>query len=153
MDEFNSLSTAKAVSAFKRLLRKAPQGKNPGDIQQVWQLFRQFCLMEIDCSGAAALFEVGHDKYSPHPQPPFYVSMTRYWYKPGVVSDTAYLASCQFYFVSDPTVANLQFTIEHGCMEPAEANEFIALVEGHTALWIWLAAQNSIRFETYVGPR
>jgi len=93
------LSSSNAVKRFDALCKKLIDVSAPDAMLQGWNVFKQFCDVPVERNLEGAQFEFKQAKFElPHGR--FYFGFRRYWYKPGRVSDTAYLATidCRFAF-------------------------------------------------------
>ncbi len=81
-----ALTTRKALVKFNRMM-KFKAGKGQPTLSAIWDTFKGFCELAIDCAGEVFQIE-DISKDSPS------LALTRFWYEPGIGSDELYMAEC-----------------------------------------------------------
>jgi len=125
---------------------------------QGWNVFKQFCDVPVERNLEGAQFEFKQAKFElPHGR--FYFGFRRYWYKPGRVSDTAYLATidCRFAFHPELTRLSVQLERTSEAQDPrddlATLRSFIEEVEMLKELWATLQTLKPEEVHYYGGPQ
>lgn len=79
------------------------------DFIKAWQVFQTFCEVPIRCSSEGFMFEAHYDNLLidgvwTQDKSIFVTRLSRYWYKPGKISATTYLAEAAWKFAADTRI-------------------------------------------------
>jgi hypothetical protein len=111
------LTTKKALSKFSRIM-KFKIGKEQAALSAIWDRFKSFCELAIDCAGELfQIDDISNESLS--------LAFTRFWYEPGIVSDELYMAECRV----DVEVDKGQWDVPH--CQFGSLSEFVEKVESN----------------------
>jgi hypothetical protein len=130
------LTTKKALQEFSRIM-KFKTGKEQVALSAIWDRFKSFCELAIDCAGELfQIDDISNESLS--------LVFTRFWYEP---SDELYMAECRVEVKADKgmwDVPDCQF---------GSLSEFVEMVESNKAFRDDLAAAVVSKLELYAGKR
>ena len=133
------LTTKKALLKFNQMMKFNAVQKEPS-LSAVWDMFKSFCELAIDCSGEVFQIE-DISKGSP------LIVLTRFWYEPGIVSDELYMAECRVEIKANA----IQLDVPDCQFESLP--EFVEHVESKMAFRDGLPAAVVSKITLYAGSR
>ncbi|MFO1045031.1 MAG: hypothetical protein U0941_24925 [Planctomycetaceae bacterium] len=144
-----------AAKQFLEMLIEAEVTSETPDFVKAWQVFQTFCEVPIRCSGEGFMFEAHYENQLidgawTHDRSTFVTRLTRYWYKPGKISATTYLAEANWKFVADTRIPESasKVSIQTGTLT-AFRHETGTLAE----LIQWINQARVKSFRVYAGKR
>ena len=125
------------------------------DFGKAWQVFQAFCEVPIRCSSEGFMFEAHYedlliDGAWTHDRSVFVTRLSRYWYKPGKISATTYLAEAIWKFVADTRIpesaSKVRIQIAPLAAYRKETGELADLIQ-------WISQAKVKSFRVYAGKR
>jgi hypothetical protein len=127
-------------------------------VSAAWDAFKDICEISVERTLEGAQLQFAQVLFGP-PQGQFQLTLTRYWYEHGDVSDTPYLAQITGKYAFDRELLPLTVMVEvnSNALDPAvdltTLRRFIDDVERMEGLWSALEARRPVGLEFYAGPQ